>query len=111
MTNPADGWTQEPLFTNRPRSARQTQPRHSTRPPAIDPIPHLIDITDVAEHLGVQVRHVRRLVTERRIPFLKWGHLLRFDPIAIRDWLDRATVAPAADCPAPSPTPCTPRRS
>jgi excisionase family DNA binding protein len=51
-------------------------------------LPHLLDIEAVAEHLGVSVRHVRRLVFERRIPFLKWGHLLRFDPAAIADWLE-----------------------
>ena len=49
----------------------------------------LLDITDVAERLGVSVRHVRRLVNERRIPYLKWGHLLRFDPVEIEQWLDQ----------------------
>jgi excisionase family DNA binding protein len=34
----------------------------------------LIDIAEVARGLGVDVRHVRRLVAERRIPFIKWGH-------------------------------------
>jgi excisionase family DNA binding protein len=92
MTNSADGWTQESLFTDRPRALRQAQPRRPARPPVADPIPHLIDITEVAEHLGVQVRHVRRLVAERRIPYLKWGHHLRFNPVEIREWLDDARV-------------------
>ena len=48
----------------------------------------LIDIEAVAARLGVQIRHVRRLVYERRIPYLKWGHLLRFDPAEIERWLD-----------------------
>lgn len=48
----------------------------------------LMDITEVADRLGVQVRHVRRLVHERRIPFIKWGHLLRFDPAEVETWLD-----------------------
>lgn len=52
-------------------------------------LPHLLTITAVAEHLGVDVRHVRRLVAERRIPFIKWGHLLRFDPTEITDWIDQ----------------------
>ena len=55
----------------------------------------LIDITQVAEQLGVSVRHVRRLVAERRIPYVKWGHLLRFDPRAIDAWLDEARREPA----------------
>ena len=50
----------------------------------------LWDVEAVAERLGVQVRHVRRLVAERRIPFLKWGHLLRFDPDEVEAWLDGA---------------------
>jgi len=50
----------------------------------------LLDLPDVAERLNVNHRHVRRLVAERRIPYLKWGHLLRFDPAEIDAWLDRA---------------------
>ena len=50
--------------------------------------PRLLDITALAEHLGVNARHIRRLVAERRIPFIKWGHLIRFDPAEIREWID-----------------------
>lgn len=50
----------------------------------------LLVMEDVAELLCVGVRHVRRLVAERRIPYLKWGHLLRFDQVEIEDWLDEA---------------------
>jgi excisionase family DNA binding protein len=56
-------------------------------------LPNLVDIETLAKHLGVSVRHVRRLVAERRIPFLKWGHLLRFDPIEITAWLEESRVA------------------
>jgi len=35
------------------------------------------------------------LVAERRIPFVKWGHLLRFDPDEIASWLDGVRVPPA----------------
>ena len=50
----------------------------------------LMDLPAVAERLGVNHRHIRRLVAERRIPFLKWSHLLRFDPVEIDAWLDEA---------------------
>ena len=50
----------------------------------------LVDINVVAARLGVQVRHIRRLVHEPRIPYVKWGHLLRFDPVEIEAWLDRS---------------------
>ncbi|MBL8777540.1 MAG: helix-turn-helix domain-containing protein [Acidimicrobiales bacterium] len=52
----------------------------------------LMSIAEVADLLGVSVRHVRRLVQERRIPFFKWGHLLRFDPDEIETWLQRSHV-------------------
>ena len=58
-------------------------------PNTTPPLPsRLISINDVATHLGVDVRHVRRLVHERRIPFIKWGHLLRFDPVDLAAWID-----------------------
>ena len=51
-------------------------------------LPYLMDIATLAEHLGVSVRHIRRLVHERRVPYIKWGHLVRFDPAEINEWLD-----------------------
>ena len=54
----------------------------------------LLSITAVAQRLGVQVRHVRRLVHERRIPYIKWGHLLRFDPADIDTWIDAYRSTP-----------------
>ncbi len=48
----------------------------------------LLDIAG-ADRLGVTVRHIRRLVAERRIPFIKWGSILHFDPDEIDDWIDR----------------------
>lgn len=52
------------------------------------PLTRLLSIAEVADALGVDVRHVRRLVHERRIPYIKWGHLLRFDPADIAAWVD-----------------------
>jgi excisionase family DNA binding protein len=37
------------------------------------PLTRLLNISEVADVLNVDVRHVRRLVHERRIPYLKWG--------------------------------------
>lgn len=56
--------------------------------PDPDEPPRLIDLTTLARWLGVEPRHIRRLVAERRVPFIKWGHLLRFDPVEIRAWID-----------------------
>jgi excisionase family DNA binding protein len=54
--------------------------------------PDLIDLPTLARRLGVNQRHIRRLVAERRIPFVKWGHLLRFDPVDVDGWIDRAHI-------------------
>lgn len=51
--------------------------------------PALLDITGVAEHPGVTIRHVRRLVAEQRIPHIKWGGHLHFDPAEVDAWIDR----------------------
>jgi excisionase family DNA binding protein len=56
----------------------------------------LMTIVEVATALGVDVRHVRRLVHERRIPYIKWGHLLRFDPIELAGWIDTHRNHPTA---------------
>ena len=47
----------------------------------------LLDVDELAERLNISVRHVRRLVAERRVPYLKVGHLLRFEPAAIDEWV------------------------
>ncbi|CAN5720396.1 hypothetical protein BH20ACT2_BH20ACT2_19960 [soil metagenome] len=53
---------------------------------------NLIDLPALARRLGVNQRHIRRLVAERRIPFVKWGHLLRFDPAEVDAWVDQARI-------------------
>ena len=52
----------------------------------------LVDISGTADRLGVSVRYVRRLVAERRIPYVKLGHYLRFDPAEIDEWIDRSRI-------------------
>jgi excisionase family DNA binding protein len=54
----------------------------------------LVGIDKIAEHLGVTVRHVRRLVEERRIQYARWGRLLRFDPDDVAMWLDTVQIEP-----------------
>lgn len=56
-------------------------------------LPQLVSIEAVAEHVGVPVRHVRRLVYERRIPYVKWGHLLRFDVDDVNAWVAGSRIA------------------
>jgi excisionase family DNA binding protein len=51
-------------------------------------LPHLLRIEELAQRLGVSVRHLRRLVQERRIPSLKFGHFVMFDENEIATWLN-----------------------
>lgn len=59
-------------------------------PPA--PTGPLLDIDALAKVLCVTPRHVRRLVAERRIPFVKVGRFVRFDPAELDVWLDQQRV-------------------
>jgi excisionase family DNA binding protein len=52
----------------------------------------LIGVEALATWLGVEIVFVRRLVAERRIPFLKIGKFVRFDPDEIAAWLDAQRV-------------------
>ena len=52
----------------------------------------LVDVAGAAARLGVSERHIRRLVSERRIPFIKWGRLLRFDEQDLERWINAARV-------------------
>ena len=53
----------------------------------------LVPIGEVARLLGISERHVRRLVFERRIPYVKCGHLIRFDLGEIESRIDACRVA------------------
>ena len=55
-------------------------------------LPQLLTIDQLAERLGVTRRHVRRLVAERRLPYLKVGRFIRFDPAQVVAWLDSKRV-------------------
>jgi excisionase family DNA binding protein len=46
----------------------------------------------VAAIMATSVRHIQRLVSERRIPYLKVGHFVRFDQAEIVAWLDERRV-------------------
>jgi len=55
----------------------------------------LLDIEGVAAWLGTSHRHVRRLVAERRIPYVKIGHYVRFDNEEVATWIDGQRVGSA----------------
>jgi excisionase family DNA binding protein len=58
----------------------------------------LVGTEIVAGWLAITPRHVKRLVGEKRIPFVKVGHFVRFDPVEIEAWIEshKVAVLPAA---------------
>ena len=58
----------------------------------------MMDINEIAALLNTNVRHIRRLVSERRIPHYKIGGKLRFGRRETHDWVASQRVA--ADDPA-----------
>jgi excisionase family DNA binding protein len=58
-----------------------------------DTIPELMSIEQLAQRLGITVRHVRRLVAEKRVPYYKVGRLVRFNGEEIKVWLESRRVS------------------
>ena len=58
----------------------------------------LLDIDTVANSLGVTPRFVRRLVAERRLPYVKVGKFVRFDPGELDVWLNLQRVGVGPCC-------------
>lgn len=61
-------------------------------PSNADRAEQLLNVDGVARRLNVTVRYVRRLVAERRIAYIKVGHLVRFDPSDVEAWIARSRV-------------------
>jgi excisionase family DNA binding protein len=74
------------MGVNKDQSIVPAASRSRTRAP-------LLDINAVALALGTTRRHVQRLVTERRMPFVKVGRFVRFDPAELDVWLDTQRIA------------------
>ena len=52
----------------------------------------LIGVEQLADELGVSVRYVRRIIAERRIPYVKVGHLIRFERNEVDRWVEANRV-------------------
>jgi excisionase family DNA binding protein len=53
-----------------------------------------LSIEELAQWLGIEEGFVRRLIAQRRIPFVKIGKLVRFDPDEMAIWIDGQRVQP-----------------
>ena len=46
-------------------------------------------VDDVSNALNCSARHVRKMISEDRIPYCKVGRLVRFSPHRISEWLQK----------------------
>jgi excisionase family DNA binding protein len=54
----------------------------------------LLDIKEASLYIGLQVDTIYRMVSQRRIPFVKVGRRTMFDVRLLDDWLAKNTVMP-----------------
>lgn len=47
----------------------------------------LLSITELSIQLGVKHKTVYGWVNQRKLPFIKMGRLVRFDPVDIDEWV------------------------
>lgn len=52
----------------------------------------LVNIGGAAEYLATTERHMRDLVTQRRVPFHRIGRLIRFDLRELDEYVDACRV-------------------
>jgi excisionase family DNA binding protein len=57
--------------------------------------PKLINIKSAAAYIGATVWFMRTIVLENRIPFLRFGHRLLFDPADLDKFIEQEKVSAA----------------
>ena len=55
---------------------------------------NLLDVGQAAAYLTIKPGYVRRLVRERRIPYVKVGKFVRFEQAELDEWLVARRVEP-----------------
>lgn len=53
---------------------------------------NLLNKKQLAEYLGLKAYTIDSWVSQRRIPYIKLGKCVRFDPDEIEEWLQRQKV-------------------
>lgn len=55
----------------------------------------LLTVKEAAKLLSISERWLYQAQTEGKVPALRFGRSIRFDPVALRAWLKSQTVTPA----------------
>lgn len=54
----------------------------------------LVDIKEAATYIGLSIHTLYTMVSQRRIPFVKVGRLVKFDLDLLDKWIKQNTVMP-----------------
>ncbi len=54
----------------------------------------LLTIQQAAKYTGLSTHTLYKMVSQRRVPFVKLGGALRFDPNKLDQWIKQNTVMP-----------------
>jgi excisionase family DNA binding protein len=54
----------------------------------------LLNVQEVSQYTGLSVHTIYNMVSQRRIPYVKVGRLVRFDQRLLDQWLNQHTVMP-----------------
>ena len=54
--------------------------------------PGYLNRQQIAKFLGVSVRTISNMIQQRRIPFIKFGGTVRFDPVKVRKALEKYEI-------------------
>jgi len=54
----------------------------------------LLSIKQTAEYTGLSPHTLYTMVSQRRIPYVKVGRLVKFDPAILERWIQQRTVMP-----------------
>jgi excisionase family DNA binding protein len=58
--------------------------------------PRLISIREAAQYTGLSIHTLYAMVSQRRIPHVKMGRLVKFDLEMLDKWIKQQTVMPVA---------------
>lgn len=53
-----------------------------------------LTINEASHYTGVSVPTLYKWVSQRKIPHIKMGRLVKFDPAKIEEWIKQQTVMP-----------------
>lgn len=68
--------------------------RKSLTASSAEMVSRLMGIQEAACYTGVSVTTLYKWVSQRKIPYIKMGRLVKFDPVKLDEWIKQQTVMP-----------------